>query len=348
MKADTESSRNRPGTIREIAKMSGVSVATVSRVINNPDSVRPEKRQAVLNAIEKIAYVNDGLARALAGGKTMTLGLVIPTITNSIYASSTQAIQRIAQHAGYSVILGVSDFDPDLETLIIRRLVERRVDGLILTGGEHDPSVFRILNNQNIPFVLTWRLARETDIPCVSFDNYSAGRLAMKHLLDLGHRRIGLICGRSDVNDRARERRRAFEDGLAEIGASVDPELVFERDFEFIEGHAAMYRMLKAPDPPTAVFAANDILAIGAIAQCRESGVSVPRDISVIGFDDLPIARFSSPGLTTVHVPANSMGRIAATRLLQLINGEPVPSQDVLPVELVVRDSTAPVSQRLE
>jgi LacI family transcriptional regulator len=342
MKTDTEPRKNRPGTIREIAKMCGVSIATVSRVINNPESVRPEKRQAVLQAIEKSAYVNDGLAKALAGGKSMTLGLVIPTITNSIYASSTQAIQRIAQQAGYSVILGVSDFDTVLEARIIRRLVERRVDGLILTGGEHDRSVFRMLKNQNIPFVLTWRLAKHAEIPCVSFDNYKAGRLAMKHLIDLGHRRIGLICGRCEVNDRARERRRAFEDSLIEIGATIDSELIFERDFEFIEGHAAMYRMLQAPDPPTAVFAASDILAIGAIAHCRESGISVPNDISVIGFDDLPIARFSSPGLTTVHVPANSMGRIAATRLLQLISGEAVPAQDILPVELVVRDSTAP------
>lgn len=321
-------------------------MATVSRVINNPQSVRPEKRAAVLKVIEKSAYINDGLARALAGGRTMTLGLVIPTITNSIYASSTQAIQRIAQRAGYSVILVVSDFDPTHEATMIRRLVERRVDGVILTGGEHDPNVFRILQNQKIPFVLTWRLAKGRNMPCVSFDNYSAGRLAMKHLLELGHRRIGLICGRTDVNDRARERRRAFEDGLSEVGAPIDPELIFERDFEFIEGHTAMYRMLNAPDPPTAVFAANDILAIGAIAQCRESGVQVPREISVIGFDDLPIARFSTPGLTTVHVPASSMGRIAATRLLQLIDGETVPSPDVLPVQLVVRESTGPVQQK--
>lgn len=333
--------RGQLGTIRQIAKAAGVSTATVSRVINKPESVKAAKRAAVLRVIERNDYINDGLARALAGGRTMTIGLVIPTITNSIYAASTQAIQRLAQFAGYSVILGVSDFDTTLETQLIRRLVERRVDGIILTGGEHDPSVFRILERMAIPLVLTWRLAPNPTQSCVSFDNYAAGRLAMDHLIGLGHRRIGLICGRSDVNDRARERRRAFEDGLREAGVEPDPELILERDFEFIGGHEAMFQILQAPETPTAVFAANDIQAIGAMSQCRDLGIRVPEDISVIGFDDLPIAQFSAPKLTTVHVPAGAMGRLAATRLLQLIAGETVPTPDVLPVELVVRESTA-------
>jgi LacI family transcriptional regulator len=344
MKTLSNLTPKRLGTIREIAKAAGVSTATVSRVLNNPASVRADKRDAVVRIVEQNDYINDGMARALAGGRSMTIGLVIPTITNSIYASSTQAIQRLAQRAGYSVILVVSDFDPELETQLIRRLVERRVDGMILTGGERDEAVFRMLERQAIPYVLTWRLAPTSNRPCVSFDNYAAGRLAMDHLIALGHRRIGLICGRSDVNDRAKERRRAFEDSLNEIGIAPDPELIFERDFEFIEGGTAMHRMLEASEPPTAVFAANDIQAIGAISQCRDAGLRVPEDISIIGFDDLPIARFSAPKLTTVHVPASAMGRLAATRLLQLIEGETVTTPDVLPVELIVRQSTAPVA----
>jgi LacI family transcriptional regulator len=327
-------------TIREIAAAAGVSPATVSRVLNNPESVRLEKRESVLRVIEQNDYINDGMARALAGGRTMTLGLVIPTIINSIYASSTQSIQRLAQRAGYSVILVVSDFDPQQERQLIRRLVERRVDGMILTGGEHDPAVFRMLDRQGIPYVLTWRLAPSSKQACVSFDNYAAGCLAMEHLIALGHRRIGLICGRSDVNDRARERRRAYEDALRATGVQPDPELIFERDFEFIEGATAMRRMLEDPEPPSAVFAANDIQAIGAISMCRDVGVQVPHDVSIIGFDDLPIAEFSAPKLTTVRVPGSAMGRLAARRLLQLIDGETIAGSDVLPVELVVREST--------
>lgn len=189
---------------------------------------------------------------------------------------------------------------------------------------------------------MTWRLDTAANLPCVSFDNYAAGRIAMNHLLELGHRRIGLICGRSEVNDRALERRKAYEDALAEIGIGIDPSLIFERDFEFIEGRTAMRRMLDDVVPPTAVFAANDIQAIGAIAECRASGLDVPKDISVIGFDDLPLAEFSFPKLTTIRVPAQRMGHVAAIRLLEMIRGEAEPASEVLPVELILRESTAP------
>ncbi|WP_340109965.1 LacI family DNA-binding transcriptional regulator [Pikeienuella sp. HZG-20] len=330
-------------TIREIAREVGVSTATVSRVLNNPESVSSAKRDAVLRVIEQNDYVNDGMARALSGGRTMTIGLVIPTITNSIYASSTHAIQRLAQKNGYAVILVVSDFDAVTEKNLIRRLVERRVDGIILTGGEHDPGVYRMLERNGVPCVLTWRLADSSSYPCVSFDNYAAGRLAMDHLLSLGHRRIGLICGRSDVNDRARERRRSYEDAMTEAGLDIDSGLIFERDFEFVEGQTAMSRMLITPEPPTAVFAANDIQAVGALSACRNAGLRVPEDISIVGFDDLPITQFSAPQLTTLRVPAAEMGHRAATRLLQMIDGAEASGSDVLPVQLIVRESTAEI-----
>jgi len=333
-------------TIREIAREAGVSTATVSRVLNNPDIVSAKRREAVLKVIERYDYVSHGMAGTLAGARSMTIGLVIPTITNSIYAASTQAIQRYAQRESYGVLLGVSDFDTDEEARMIRRLIERRVDGLILTGGGRDPAIYRTLDRHNIPYVVTWRIAGTPSCPCISFDNYRAGRVAMHHLLDLGHRRIGLICGRSEVNDRAMERRKAYEDALAEHSISVDSSLIFERDFEFIEGQIAMRRMLRHAEPPTAVFAANDIQAIGAIAECREQDLDVPRDISIIGFDDLPVAEFTFPKLTTIHVPADRMGHIAASRLFEMIQGEPEPASEILPVRLVVRDSTAAARAR--
>lgn len=189
--------------------------------------------------------------------------------------------------------------------------------------------------------MVTWRLDSAANLPCISFDNYAAGRLAMRHLTELGHRRIGLICGRAAVNDRAMERRNAYVDALEELGIAIDTALIFERDFEFIEGRTAMRRMLDGIDPPTAVFAANDIQAIGAIAECRDSGLDVPNDVSVIGFDDLPLAEFTFPKLTTVRVPAQRMGHVAATRVLEMIRGQSKPASEVLPVELILRDSTA-------
>lgn len=332
-------------TIKEIAREAGVSTATVSRVLNNPERVRPERRAAVLKVIERHDYVLHGMAGALAGARSMTIGLVIPTITNSIYAASTQAIQRVAQRDSYGVLLGVSEFSPDEERRMIRHLVERRVDGLILTGGGRDPAIYRLIERHGIPCVVTWRVDAATNLPCISFDNYAASRIAMRHLIELGHRRIGLICGRTEVNDRAMERRKAYLDTLEEIGIALDSTLVFERDFEFVEGRAAMRRMLDGVDPPTAVFAANDIQAVGAMAECRASGLDVPNDISIIGFDDLPLAEFTFPKLTTVRVPAQRMGHVAATRLLQMIQGEKNPASEVLPVELILRESTAAVKR---
>ncbi|MBL8895830.1 MAG: substrate-binding domain-containing protein, partial [Rhizobiales bacterium] len=217
----------------------------------------------------------------------------------------------------------------------------QRVDGLILTGGGRDPAIYRLIDRHKIPYVVTWRLDSDAKCPCISFDNYAAGRIAMQHLLELGHRQIGLICGRTEVNDRARERRNAYEDSLRQAGISLDPELIYERDFEYIEGKVAMRRLLEVPVPPTAVFAANDIQAIGAIAQCRETGLSIPRDISVIGFDDLPVAEFIEPKLTTIRVPAQRMGHVAASHLLQMIQGDVLPQSEVLPVELMLRGTTS-------
>lgn len=337
--------RKKPGrlTIVDIAREAGVSTATVSRVINAPQRVNAKTKKQVETVIERTGYVLDGSAMSLASNKTSTIGLVIPTITNSIYASSTQAIQEAAQASGYTVLLGISNFSPDDESRLIRKFAVRRVDGLILTGGDRPDSDYRLLEANRIPYVVTWKIASEAEPrPSVSFDNYVAGRLAMEHLLDLGHRRIGLICGRSDVNDRARERRRAYEEALAEVGLIVSRELVFERDFEFVEGRAAMHRMLAEPEPPTAVFCANDIQAIGALRECLESGLRVPDDISIIGFDDLPVAQYTEPQLTTVRVPAKRMGYDAARLLIDWINGGEPPTVTELPVELVVRNSTAP------
>lgn len=329
-------------TIRQIAEEAGVSIATVSRVLNQPDTVRKETREQVRAAMDRNYFVSHGSAASLNSQTSKTIGLVIPTITNSIYASSTHAIQRVAQRSGYTVLLAVSEFDPAEEEHLIRRLVERRVDGLILTGGERAAHIYSLLEKNGVPSIVTWKLTNGEKRPSVSFDNYRAGRLAMAHLTDLGHRRIGLICGRTAVNDRARERRRAYEDALGEIGLSLDLDLVFERDFEFVEGSAAMRRMLEGQERPTAVFCANDIQAIGALQECLEAGLRVPEDISIIGFDDLPIARYVRPRLTTIHVPAKRMGHLAAEALFGWITSGKEPGVEELPVELMVRHSTGP------
>lgn len=331
-------------TIRKVAARAGVSPATVSRALNQPNMVRTETRERILRVVEETNFVYDGIAVSMISGRSRTIGLIIPTIMNSIYAESTQAVQRYAQAQGYTVLLGVSDFSPGQEAILAQRLLERRVDGLILTGGNHDPKLIEKVRTNGIPFLITWKLMRENDWPSVSFDNYKAARAAMDFLVALGHRRIGLVCGRTEVNDRALDRRKAFEDTMKKLDIAVDPALIHEREFEMEEGASAMAAMLATAEPPTAVFCANDIQAIGALSLCREKGLSVPEDISIVGFDDLPATRYTRPKMTTVRVPASEMGRRAAESLINAIERR-VPAQSLeLQTELIVRETTGIVA----
>jgi LacI family transcriptional regulator len=252
--APAKGTRKRPLTIREIAGETGVSTATVSRVFNAPERVRESTRKKVLAVIDQHHFVSDGLAGSLASRRSHLLGLIIPTITNSIYALSTQAIQRAGQTAGYTVLVGVSEFSPEREARLVHEFIERRVEGLILTGSERQARVYDKITHNGVPFVITWRLARSAGLPCVSFDNRAAAAKVIDHLVSLGHRRIGLICMSTDLNDRARDRREGFEKRMAEHGLEVDPALIFERDYEFVEARAAMHQALHHPRPPTAVF----------------------------------------------------------------------------------------------
>ncbi len=337
--------RSRRITIREIAREAKVSTATVSRVLNAPEKVAEATRAAVMEAVDRHHFVMDGVAMSLASRRTRTLGLIIPTITNSIYASSTQAIQQCAQASGYAVLVGISEFDGAQEAVLIRRLMERRVDGLILTGAERAPDLYETLLRNRLPFMLTWQPSGDPSRPSVAFDNGRAADLAMQHLIDLGHRRIGLICGRGDANDRALARRHAYEAAMRRLGVPASDWLIFERDFEFIEGRTAMHRMLDHRLRPTAVFCANDIQAIGALAECQSRGLAVPRDMSIVGFDDLPISQYLTPQLTSVRVPASQMGHRAAEKLLAWIESGEAPESEVLPVTLVERGTTAPLGR---
>ncbi|HXV23082.1 MAG TPA: LacI family DNA-binding transcriptional regulator [Alphaproteobacteria bacterium] len=337
----TAKAEKRRKTIRDIAREARVSTATVSRVLNGSAPVRPDTRERVEHVIERHHFVFDGLAGGLASRRSGLLGLVIPTVINSIYAAFAQSIQAVAQKERYTVLLGVSEFSPAEEERLIEQFIARRVEALILTGADRPARSYQQMRRNQVPFIITWKSTRRRDLPSVSFDNGDAARKAVSFLLQCGHRRIGLICGRTGVNDRARERRDAFETTLKERGITVDPELVCECDFEFDAGRAAMQGMLRRPDPPTAVFCANDIQAIGAITECRGEGIPVPGGMSIVGFDDLPIATFVDPQLTTIRVPAAEMGRLAAEAVIAHLTRHTPLGSIVLPTELIVRSSAS-------
>lgn len=328
-------------TMQDVARMAGISKATVSRAIHTPQLVHADTRRRIMKIIERNGYVYDAVAGDLSRRQTSVLGLVIPTIRSSIFAMSTIGIQEAAQAEGYAVLIANSGYDPAAAAEMIRLLRQRRVAGVILTGLEPVlKPVLQEVTERGVPCVVTWQSAAEENISSVGFDNFKAACQATDYLLSLNHRRIGLICGPMKQVSRVQQRLDGYRKALEARGVMYDPLLVVEREYNLMEGKEAMRRLLTMPGPPTAVFAASDVLAMGALAGARELGVQVPEDISVVGYDDIDFAAYCNPPLTTVRVPAYEMGQLAVKVLVSLIRGTDMgPQRYLLDTDLIVRGS---------
>ena len=328
-------------TIKDVARISNVSRTTVSRVINKSSLVKESTMKAVYEAMEKSGYVYNAVAGNLSRRKTSIIGLIIPTIKNSIFSLSTLGIQEYAHERGYTVLLGNSNYSKQDENHLLFLFMERRVDGLILTGRGQDPSLIKNLQKKTIPFVITWQTFQsDEDLNFVGFDNFAAAYKMVEYLIGLQHRRIGLIVGRFSKTERALERWKGYEDCLSNHGIEYDPQLIIEKDYSFIEGKEGMQRLLSLHPPPTAVFCASDILAVGAMSSIREKGLSIPGDISIGGFDDNEYASFCVPALTTIRVPTYEMGKLAAQVLIDIVEGQRTyTSHYCLETDLIIRGS---------
>ena len=332
-------------TLRWIAREAGVSLATVSRALRQPDTVAPETRDRIVALAAKHSYVPDARAVTFSSRRTDLFGLVVPTLSNSIYADFTEAIQQQLQSAGRKLLIANANYSAELEREIVHKLVESRVDGVIFTGFKRDAALYDLLRHYGIPFVVTWAVSPDPRIPSIAFDNRAAASEAIETLIDLGHRRIGLICGLSAVNDRAAERIAAYRDTLRRHRIAFNPALVIEGTFEVAQGAAAANTMMRLPAPPTALFCANDIQALGALFACQRLNINVPDDVSILGFDDLPITQQVNPPLSTVHVPARDMGMAAADALIAAVSdGKPIRSK-LIPTSVVLRGSTSRVTE---
>ncbi len=332
--------------LADVARLARVSIATVSRALTLPEKVKPATAARIRQAVQALGYVAHGAARALASRRTRTVGAVIPTLANASFASTTHALQKSLDEAGYTLVLASHEFDAEMEARVTRALVERGVDGLVLLGTTHHPSVFRMLDTHQIPYVLTWALDPSGRHPCVGFDNRAAAVRITQHLLDLGHREFAMISGITAGNERARERLEGVREALARAGIALAPGRVVEKPYTLAAGREGLREVLHAAPRPTAVVCGNDVLAIGALAECQAQGLAVPRDLSVTGFDDLEMAAVVTPALTTIHFPTAELGTYAAQHLLARLAGRPFEMRVELPVELVVRASTAPPPRR--
>lgn len=334
--------------MQEIAAKAGVSLATVSRSIHSPHLVKPETRENIRRVMSEYHYVYNMTASDFSKKRSSVIGVIIPTTKGAIFSNSTQIIQEKAQESGFSLIIGNTGYAGDVESTLLRQFQERRLAGIILTGfAIGQENAVKEVVQSGIPCVVIWETLGDSSLSFVGFNNFTAAYSMTEHLIQLKHQRIGLILGPYTKVRRAKRRLEGYQAALRDSGLKFDPRMVIEKQPTLQEGKEAMQKLLSMRHPPTAVFAASDMLAVGALAAAREKGLRVPEDVSVAGFDDIDFAAFCSPPLTTVRVPAAQMGEMAVNMLVEMIEGNSMgPKQITLNTELVIRESCRKLEKR--
>ncbi len=319
--------------------MAGVSTATVSRCFNTPERVIPETREKVQRAVNALSYTPHFGGRALASNRTNTIGAVIPTMDNSIFARGLQAFQEGLAEAGATLLVASSNYDPVQEFDQIRTLISRGADGLLLIGQARPPETYEFLRRRGFPFVIAWNYRPADTLSYVGFDNQQAAYRMAQLVLAKGHRDIAMVAGRIRFNDRAADRVAGVRRALTDAGLQAQQMPIIEAPYSLEAGASAFAELMAGSRRPTAVVCGNDVLAAGAILKANALGIRVPQEVSVTGFDDIELAEVVEPTLTTVHVPHKRMGRAAAQVLLQLRDGQPGPISIEFETNTVTRKS---------
>jgi len=335
-----------PPTLDDVARRAGVSTATVSRCVNDPKVVRAPTRERVEAAIRDLGYTPNFAARVMAAKRTFTIGAIIPTMENAIFARGLQAFQEELHRRGYTLLVSSSAYRAEAEAEQIRTLVARGADGLLLIGHDRDPDLLDYLDRQRVPALVAWSHDDTARAPSIGFDNRAAMHALADRVIALGHRDIAMISGISHHNDRARMRIAGVRDAMAAGG--LDPQSLRLAEVPYgIEDGAGAFRDLMARRPtPSAVLCGNDVLAAGALRGAAKLGLEVPEQVSITGFDDIELARLVTPGLSTVHVPHREMGRLAAQELVAMIEEQRPGVSQCLTTAVKHRASLGPVPVR--
>ncbi|MBP0618022.1 LacI family DNA-binding transcriptional regulator [Jiella mangrovi] len=336
------SSRPRGVGIRAVAKKAGVSTATVSRFLNRPESVSAELGIRIRAIVDEVGYIPDASARALSSRRTRTIGAIIPTIDNAMFAQGLQALQRYLSSQNYLLLLATNEYDLDIELEQARNLVSRGIDGLLLRGDAHHDALRDLLRAKAIDFVNVGVYDPEKSYPSIGVDNEGAGRCIARHLIDLGHRSVGIVAAMQRNNDRAQARMRGVFSALQEAGAAPRPEWQMQVNYKLDEARQAARMLLQREDRPTALVCGNDVIAYGVMMEAQKLGFDVPGDLSVVGFDDLEWSRHLQPALTTIHMPTDEIWTRAGQYLVETLAGHPAMKHREIDFSLVVRDSSAP------
>ncbi len=321
----------------DIAAAAGVSLATASRSLAQPEIVSAHTLARVRSAALRLGGPH--ALDAARGHPGSGIAAIIPTLDNPIFARALQAMQEVLTAAGHSLLVASSHYQPETELAVLRGLLARGVDGVILVGAQRSTEAWEVLESAGVPVVLTW--CDDDRFDAVVVDNHAAGRLAAEHLIELGHSRLGVVCGAIRHNDRQRARMAGVRDALAARGLDLPEWRVAEQEFSLAGGRTGCAALLALAEPPTAIVCGIDQLAVGCLVEAQSRGISVPGDLSVVGIDNLEMAAHLQPSLTTVHVPTARIGEAAAGLVLARLRGKPCARRVELPIELVVRRSSA-------
>ena len=333
--------------VTDVAKRAGCAPATVSRAINNPKKVSPEKRARIEGAMLELGYVRNHAGHALRSQRSHMVGILIPTLDYALYAHLVDAATKTLSESGISTLIATFGYDLDDEFKETRLLLERGAEALILVGQLHRPELYEMLEKFDVPFVNTYVLDPDNAFPSAGFDNAAAAAKVARHLVQLGHTEFCMISGFTRDNDRTTTRLAGIREELSRAGIVLPDSMVVECQYSISAGRAACAQLLaRRSTLPTAMICGNDVLALGALIECQSRGLEVPRDISIAGFDNLELSQHSNPTLTTIDVPAQAMGSNAAQYLLDRFEDRDAPRHISVECQLILRDSTAPPRTR--
>jgi len=340
-RASKKNERALAATVHDVARLANVSTATVSRALNSPDLVSPEVRERVSNAVKKLGYIPNDSARALRQSQTRLIGVIVPTLNYALYAAFFSAVREALGKSGYFPVLTTSEYDLGAEADEIRKLAKHGAQGLILVGLLRDPDAAGFLAASGIPHICTYATNLYDSETAIGFDNTRAIEDVVEYLVSLGHRRLAMLSGvTSNRNDRALARRAGFVNAVRAHRLEC-ADWVAEQPYTIEGGRSALCDILDRGLQPSAIVCGSDMLAIGALQECKARGINVPQDLSIMGFDDLEIAAHLDPALSTVAVPSRDLGRLAAESIVTLCSGGEPQRHAALGTRLVIRSTTA-------
>ncbi|KQZ78153.1 hypothetical protein ASD64_12415 [Mesorhizobium sp. Root157] len=324
--------------LADVARHAGVSEATASRAINRPELVRQEVRERVARVIQELSYVAHGAARALASDRTHSIGLIVPTLRTAVFAESAEILQQALNRSGYHLIIASSEYDKAREFHEVRALLQHGIDGMVLVGHDHAPELWQLLETSGLPFVTAFQYASDSPYPCIGVDNCQEFYDATRFLINLGHTNIGVLTAETHSNERLAARVEGARACIADHDLPKPD--VIEVPSTLTDARQGLRRLVERKPHVTAVACTNDLMAFGALAECRTLGIEVPEQLSVIGFDDLDIAEHTQPSLTTIRLPLAEQSRRVGEYLLARIEGRDGASSTKLKASFIVREST--------